>query len=38
MLHMFRELPARTGMAFICVQHLDPHHPSQLTEILSTAT
>jgi two-component system, chemotaxis family, CheB/CheR fusion protein len=28
-------LPAHTGMAFVLVQHLDPTHESQLTEILS---
>ena len=31
-------LPANTGMAFLLVQHLDPHHPSQLAELLSTHT
>lgn len=31
-------LPADTGMAFLLVQHLDPHHPSQLAELLSTHT
>ena len=28
-------LPAATGMAFLLVQHLDPHHESFLTEILA---
>ena len=28
-------LPADTGMAFVLVQHLDPQHGSQLTELLS---
>jgi two-component system, chemotaxis family, CheB/CheR fusion protein len=31
-------VPADTGMAFVLVQHLDPTHESQLTEILSRAT
>ena len=28
-------LPPRTGMTFIVVQHLDPHHESRLPEILA---
>ena len=35
---LLKALPADTGMAFVLVQHLDPHHDSQLTEILSSAT
>ena len=31
-------LPNDTGMAFVIVQHLDPHHESQLPEILATHT
>jgi two-component system, chemotaxis family, CheB/CheR fusion protein len=31
-------LPEKTGMAFVFVQHLDPHHESTLGEILSRAT
>jgi two-component system CheB/CheR fusion protein len=31
-------LPVDTGMAFILVQHLDPTHESQLSEILARAT
>src|SRR5712692_4421217 len=31
-------LPFTTGMAFILVQHLDPHHQSALPEILSAKT
>jgi two-component system CheB/CheR fusion protein len=31
-------LPVTTGMAFVLVQHLDPAHESQLTQILSRAT
>src|SRR4051812_8259610 len=30
--------PADTGMAFVLVQHLDPHHQSRLAELLSRAT
>ncbi|MDV3243476.1 MAG: hypothetical protein LOY00_17180, partial [Methylocaldum sp.] len=32
------DLPATSGMAFLLVQHLDPHHESVLTQILSTRT
>jgi len=35
---LLRALPHDTGMAFVLVQHLDPHHGSQLPEILSAAT
>jgi len=35
---LLHALPADTGMAFVFVQHLDPTHPSMLTEILSRAT
>ncbi len=35
---LLQALPSDTGMAFVLVQHLDPHHDSQLTEILSAAT
>jgi two-component system, chemotaxis family, CheB/CheR fusion protein len=31
-------LPAHTGMAFVLLQHLDPTHPSMLTQLLSTKT
>jgi len=31
-------MPADTGMAFLLVQHLDPHHVSQMAELLSTHT
>jgi two-component system, chemotaxis family, CheB/CheR fusion protein len=31
-------LPFDTGMAFVLIQHLDPGHKSQLTEILSHTT
>jgi two-component system CheB/CheR fusion protein len=36
--HLLKALPENTGMAFVLVQHLDPHHGSQLPEILSVAT
>jgi two-component system CheB/CheR fusion protein len=32
---LFRALPAQTGMAFVVVQHLDPTHPSMLTELIA---
>jgi two-component system CheB/CheR fusion protein len=35
---LLKALPNDTGMAFVLVQHLDPHHESQLTEILGSAT
>ena len=35
---LLEALPADTGMAFVLIQHLDPHHPSALVEILSKAT
>ena len=31
-------LPVRTGMAFVLVQHLEPHHDSHLAEILGRST
>jgi two-component system CheB/CheR fusion protein len=41
-LEAFRQLlgalPIDTGMAFVLVQHLDPHHGSILAELLSEAT
>ena len=33
-----RHLPNDTGMAFVLVQHLDPKHKSQLTDLLGRAT
>lgn len=35
---LLRELPSDPGMAFVIIQHLDPHHESQLTELLREAT
>src|SRR2546422_674038 len=31
-------LPPDSGIAFVLVQHLEPHHASQLTDILSRVT
>jgi two-component system, chemotaxis family, CheB/CheR fusion protein len=31
-------LPAKTGMAFILVQHLDPHHESMMADLLAGHT
>jgi two-component system CheB/CheR fusion protein len=31
-------MPADSGMAFVLVQHLDPHHPSLLVELLARET
>lgn len=38
MMQLLDAMPADTGMAFLVVQHLDPHHPSQMAELLSTHT
>jgi len=35
---LLQALPNSTGMAFVLVQHLDPHHDSQLPEILGAST
>ena len=35
---LLRQLPEKTGMAFVLVQHLDPKHSSDLREILSRTT
>src|ERR671914_1882133 len=35
---LLTNLPAQTGMAFVLVQHLNPHHESRLTELLSRST
>jgi two-component system CheB/CheR fusion protein len=35
---LLKHLPADTGMAFVFVQHLDPTHGSQLSEILPRST
>lgn len=36
--HFFRSTPAKSGLAFVLVPHLDPGHASILTEILQRAT
>ena len=35
---LLHALPADSGMAFVLVQHLDPHHKSILADLLSKAT
>lgn len=35
---LLKHLPGDLGMGYVLVQHLDPTHPSHLTEILSRAT
>ena len=35
---LLRHLPPRSGMAFVIVQHLDPHHGSRLPNLLGKAT
>jgi two-component system, chemotaxis family, CheB/CheR fusion protein len=35
---VLEKLPSDTGMGFVLVQHLDPTHASQLTDLLSRAT
>src|SRR5712672_2362236 len=37
-MELLRNLPSRTGMAFVIVQHLDPHHGSRLPSLLGKAT
>ena len=37
-MQLLRHLPPKTGMAFVIVQHLDPHHGSRLASLLSKAT
>ncbi len=35
---LLKSLPENTGMAFVIVQHLDPHHESILAELLASHT
>jgi two-component system CheB/CheR fusion protein len=35
---LLKALPVNPGMAFVLVQHLDPHHESILHKLLSKAT
>src|SRR5205085_3643958 len=37
-MEFLRHLPQKTGMAFVIVQHLDPHHVSQLSNLLGKVT
>jgi two-component system, chemotaxis family, CheB/CheR fusion protein len=37
-MELLRHLPSRTGMAFVIVQHLDPHHASRLSSLLGKVT
>jgi two-component system CheB/CheR fusion protein len=37
-IELLRHLPPSTGMAFVIVQHLDPHHASRLAKLLSKVT
>jgi two-component system CheB/CheR fusion protein len=37
-MELLRHLPPRSGMAFVIVQHLDPHHGSRLPNLLGKAT
>src|SRR5262245_23110209 len=35
---LLKHLPSRSGMAFVIVQHLDPHHASNLPKLLGKVT
>jgi len=37
-MELLRHLPAKNGMSFVVVQHLDPHHVSKLASLLGKAT
>src|SRR5262245_9229958 len=37
-MELLKELPPKNGMAFVIVQHLDPHHASRLPNLLSKVT
>ena len=37
-MELLRHLPPKTGMAFVIVQHLDPHHASRLADLLGKVT
>src|SRR5438105_9205234 len=37
-MEFLRHLPAKTGMAYVIIQHLDPHHVSQLSNLLGKVT
>src|SRR5262249_61047491 len=37
-MELLQTLPAQNGMAFVIVQHLDPHHASRLPSLLGRVT
>src|SRR5437016_3760520 len=37
-MEFLRQSPSKTGMAFVIVQHLDPHHASRLSNLLGKVT
>src|SRR5216110_3400953 len=37
-MEFLRHLPQKTGMAYVIVQHLDPHHASRLSNLLGKVT
>src|SRR5256714_8792736 len=37
-MEFLRNLPQKTGMTFVIVQHLDPHHASRLSNLLGKVT
>src|SRR5436305_9531426 len=37
-MEVLRHLPAKNGMSFVVVQHLDPHHASKLASLLGKVT
>src|SRR5213075_306637 len=37
-IEFLRHLPPKTGMAYVIVQHLDPHHVSRLSNLLGKVT
>src|SRR5207247_390556 len=37
-MELLQNLPPRTGMAYVIVQHLDPHHASRLSNLLGKVT
>src|SRR6266508_2668543 len=37
-MELLRHLPAKKGMTFVVVQHLDPHHASKVASLLGRAT
>ena len=36
--HLFQNVPSNTGLGFVVIQHLDPHHESQLAGLLAMHT